>query len=143
MRNTVLILATLAVSSCHIPECYQKPEFTDLLGQKLSLDGEIKAAYVVQNHGMGGATTFGITLSEKTSDPLKADPVLTEGEDNREINYEWKSANRLQIQLPCGWWGHLTNHYQLMGTSRIIDITYAPPRDCTGTTSTSSSSVPN
>jgi hypothetical protein len=142
MRSAVLILAMLEISSCQETKCYQKPVFTDLLGQKLSPDGEVKAAYVVQDYGFGGPTTFGITLSGKTSDPLNADPILTEGEDIREIKYERKSTNTLQIQLPCGWWGHLTNHYQVMGTSRVIDIIYtSPPEDCKGRTSTSSSSV--
>jgi hypothetical protein len=139
MRIKRLIWAMLALSSC----CKSKPEFTDLLGQKLSPDGEIKAAYVVQNYGFGGGTTYGITVSGKTSDPLKAEPVITEGEDDQTIKYEWKSSNILEVQLPCGWWGHLTNHYQLTGTSHIIDIIYTAPRDCTGQKFTPSSSVPN
>ncbi|MBV9654231.1 MAG: hypothetical protein JOZ42_06675 [Acetobacteraceae bacterium] len=103
------------------------PAFTDLLGQKASPDGSIVASYVVQNHGPMSGTLFGLTLSGRKDDPLKADPILTDGEDDSPAQFEWINDTRLEVRLPCGWWGHLTNHFQLKGTNRIVDIAYLPP----------------
>ncbi|RYF21735.1 MAG: hypothetical protein EOO77_05465 [Oxalobacteraceae bacterium] len=118
------------------------PQFTDLLGQKASADGSIVASYVVQNYGPMAGTTFGLTLSGKQEDPLKAEPILVQGEDDRAIQYEWSGNNRVDVYLPCGWWGRLTNHYQLKGTMHIVDIRYlSPPPGCSRQI-TSSSALP-
>jgi hypothetical protein len=53
--------------------------------------------------------------------------ILSYGEDDRPPVFGWTSANNLTVQLPCGWWSGLTNHYQLPRTGRIIDISYSPP----------------
>jgi hypothetical protein len=110
-----------------VKRCPSSPEFTDVLEQKASPDGSIVASYVVQNYGPMTGTTFGLTLSGTAGNPLKSDPILVEGEDDRSIQYNWIANDRLEVRLPCGWWGSLTNHYQLRGTSRIVDISYLPP----------------
>ena len=102
-------------------------QFTDLLGQRASPDGLVVASYVIQNYGPMTGTIFGLTLSGKQENSLNAEPILTQGEDDRAIQYNWNGSNRLDVHLPCGWWGHLTNHYQLRGTNRIVEICYLPP----------------
>ncbi len=119
------------------------PEFTDLLGQKASPDGSIVASFVVQNHGPLTGTTYGLTLSGKQENPLKAEPILVQGEDDRAVQYDWSGSNRLKVRLPCGWWGYLTNHYQLKGTSRIVDIAYLPPSSECSQNNSGSSALPN
>jgi hypothetical protein len=104
--------------------------FTDVLGIKLSPGGKIRAASVVESRGFAAPTTYGITLSSISENPLDARPVITAGEYRNEIDYKWMDAKTLAIRLPCGWWGNLTNHYQLPNTDEIIDIVFLPPSGC-------------
>lgn len=107
------------------------PGFTNLIDQKLSPDGKIVAAYVVENYGGMTGTTYGLTLSAAGTNVLQGQPILTEGEDDAAIAYRWLSDDALLVRLPCGWWGSLTNAYQLRGTGHVVAIFYTPPRvDC-------------
>ena len=106
-------------------------KFTDVMTTAKSPDGAITAAYVVEAHGPMAGVFYGITLSPTGSDPRNGEPVLVAGEDDREFVYHWADSETLIVRLPCGWWAYLTNHYQLPGTSRIIDIKYSPPEGCT------------
>ena len=118
------------------------PEFTDLVGQKSTPDGLVLASYVIQNHGPMTGTTYGLTLSNREENPLKSEPILVESEDDRGIDYKWTSSHELEVRLPCGWWGRLTNNHQLTKPDRIVHISYLPPIECSQIHSRSSV-VPN
>ena len=121
-------------------------KFTDLLGTKLSPDGKIMAAFVVESRGFASPTTFAITLSQAPENPLDARPIITEGEYRDDIWYEWSNAKTLTIRLPCGWWANLTNHYQATNSDQIVDIDFLPPKGCRAVANgvtTGSSTVPN
>ena len=105
--------------------------FTDVMSTSKSPDGQITAAFVIEARGPMAGVAYGITLSPTGSDPRDGSIVLREGEDDRELVYRWADNQTLVVRLPCGWWADLTNHYQLPGTSRIIDVKYEPPQGCT------------
>lgn len=137
MRSVIAVLAAAAL----LWRFYPAQAFTDLLEEKPSPDGEIKAAYVME-HGPMTGTTYGITLSGKSDNPLAANPVLITSADDRPTRYRWASPNTLETQLPCGWRANLANHRQLPGTDRVIGFTFLPPQDRAGRRTTPSSSVP-
>ena len=68
--------------------------------------------------------------------------IMSYGEDERKPVFKWTDLRHLRVQLPCGWWSSLTNHYQLPRTSRIIDISYDPPPTSCPMTMTSSTGLP-
>ena len=116
----VLVVASL-LAGCSKP-------FTDVTARKASPDGAVVASSVLSATGFGLYFGQGVTLAAKGADPLRAEPVLTYGEDDRPPQVSWIDADHLRIELPCGWWGGLTNHWQLAGTKRIVDIAYVPSR---------------
>ena len=98
----------------------------------------------MENHGPMAGTTYGVTLSAKANNPLRGTSVLLNGEDPRQTEYRWASPDALEIRLPCGWWSHLRRRWQLLGTDRVIAITYLPPQGCDQHKGIApSSSVPN
>jgi hypothetical protein len=108
-----------------------------------SPDGAIIAA---------SATNAGDFVFEAQADEIRLYPrggklqdgevILAYGEDETPPIFKWKTAEFLEIQLPCGWWSDLTNHYQLRGTARIITIFYDPPPTICPKGLTSSTSLP-
>jgi hypothetical protein len=68
--------------------------------------------------------------------------VLSYGEDESPPKFKWSGPQTLEVQLPCGWWSGLTNHYQLPKTSRIITIVYDDPPSTCPTQMTSSTAPP-
>ena len=104
--------------------------FTDVLSTHASPDGQVIAAYVVEAHGPMAGVFYGITLSPPEMDSRDGEIILGTSEDDRPIAYDWEDANTLTIRLPCGWWGYLTNFYQIPRTSQIIAIRHNPSQDC-------------
>ena len=111
------------------------PEFTDVIGQQSSPDGSIVASYVVEAHGpLADGPTYGLTVMDKGDDPLRASPILIDDGHARDINYRWLSNNRLEVELPCGWWSGLTNGWQSPASHRMLNIVYTGPRaECSST----------
>jgi hypothetical protein len=104
----------------------------DPIATEPSPDGAIIAA----SNSNSGAFAFEAQYNEVRLYPRNGklrdgEVVLSYGEDDSNPVFEWISPQSLRVQLPCGWWGSLTNHYQLPRTDRIIDIIYAvPPSNC-------------
>ncbi len=130
LEAILLIFLAGSVLAVFLSAASDQP-FTDVMSTSKSPDGQITAAYVIEAHGPMAGVAYGITLSPTGSDPRDGSIVLREGEDDRELVYRWADNQTLVVRLPCGWWADLTNHYQLPGTSRIIDVKYEPPQGCT------------
>jgi hypothetical protein len=115
----------------------------DVIVTRLSPDGAITAA----SNSNSGEFPFEPQYSEVRLYPRngrlrEGQVILSFGEDESSPTFRWVSAQSLRVQLPCGWWSQLTNHYQLPRTSRIIEISYDPPPSNCSKMMTSSTAVP-
>ena len=135
MRNISIVVVAAWLAACQ-----REPQhrFTDVVDSKASPDGRIVAAQVWEDHGLGGPHNSGIVVVAKGTDPRDGEPVMLEGEDFRPLVYRWTGPDALEVRLPCGWWTHLANHWQLPRTMRVIDIAFAAPQGCIARTSRTS-----
>ena len=131
MSSRLLPLAGMTMLFCFPLYGCSSKRFTDVTALAPSPDGAIAAASVVAAYGFGLYGGRGVTLSAKGGDPLSGSTVLAYGEDDHPPALRWSDANHLVIDLPCGWWTDLQNHWQLPETDRVIDISYLPaPTTC-------------
>ena len=119
--------------------CTACSRHTDLIAAVPSPDGAIIAASNADTGEFPFEAQYNqVRLYPRGGRLRQGEVILSYGEDENKPHFKWLDAQRLMVQLPCGWWTSLTNHYQLPKTSRIIDILYVPPATNCPSTMTSS-----
>jgi hypothetical protein len=116
----------------------------ELIAIRPSPDGAIIAAFNINSGEFPFEEQYyEVRLYPRSGRLSNGEVILSYGEDDSRPVFRWISTNSLRVQLPCGWWSSLTNHYQLPGTSRIIDIAYDPaPAGCSRLTISSTDLPP-
>jgi hypothetical protein len=136
-----LIVTAIVAAGFFCAGCGRRYE--DVIATQPSPDGAIIAA----SNRNSGEFPFEAQYEEVRLYPRggrlrDGDVILSYGEEGSNPTFKWVDAQHLSVQLPCGWWSSLTNHYQLPKTSRIIDIAYGPPPTNCPRTMTSSLGLP-
>ena len=132
------LLKGIAIAACAL--CAGCQRHIEPLATKQSPDGAIVAASAADaGDFVFEGQDYEVRLYPRGGRLADGQVVLAYSEENDYPTFLWSDPQTLRVQLPCGWWSSLTNHYQLPRTTRIISIVYEiPPARCPATMTTSS-----